>query len=157
MRKGIVIIAMFFVFLAGCDWAGPPTVYPYEFVQDSTQIAQIDIIYREAYTRKYNEDEIIILKVLEASEHQQMLNGILELQGGYRVPPPGVLGYYIIRITYKDGTKELVSFYGCAHLTPEGEIESNTHWNYSFFDNDAFLSLISSFVGESVTEPPYVE
>ena len=157
MKIRIFVLAIVFFLLAGCDWAGPAKVHPYEFVQDSAQIEQIDIVYRDAYTRKYNEDEITILKVLEASEHQQMLNGILELQGGYMVPPPGVLGHYIIRITYQDGTKELISGDGCAHRTPEGEIESNTHWNYSFFDNDAFLSLISSFIGEDVTEPPYVE
>lgn len=144
--------------LVGCDFSiVQPQEVPYEFLQGADQIDSIEIVYRDHYDKSVEEEDFLVLKVLDASEYQTLIQAVTDLQGGYRVPPPSALGYYIVKITYQDGTKELVGSYGCGHITPDGKLESVTHFNYSFFDNEAFLNMISSFLGEDVTEPPYVE
>ena len=148
IRKLLSISIVTAILLIGCKSASDE---PYPFRQDFDQIVSIEILKKEQATISID-TPMYVLKVLDPGEHQAIVDAILEMEGGRVVLDPSTdFGYYIIRITYKDGEMELIGNYNNAHVSTDGTIHVDSY----AFDKDQFYDVISEFLGEEVTEFTY--
>ena len=115
MKKALVIVLMIttFVFvLVGCE-LGPK---PYAFRQTVNEVAEIEICQLTV------DDEIIPLKSLNQNEISAIWTDIKALDCEYSlIDYPRTYGPLIIRITYKDGSGEILGCMNTGHFEKDGE------------------------------------
>jgi hypothetical protein len=142
----IALLVLVAIMLSGCFLRLFNTEEPYEFRQEFDQIVSIEIL-RIDYS--YSTNSTNVIKVIDPSMHQAVIDGLLEIPGGRVVlDPPSDLGVYIFRIRYQDGECELIGNSNNGFVTPGGEMHEK---NYVFQD-EPFYELLSRFLGEKVTD-----
>lgn len=143
-KLGSIIILCMFIF-TGCF---NQEYEQYEFRQDFDQIVKIEIVQKE-YDSILSTTPTFIVKVLEENEHQAMIDAILSTKGFRKTWEPNTgLGMHIIKIYYQNGEVELLGMYNNGYVSPDGE----THEDNYAFDKEEFLSLLSEWLGEEITE-----
>lgn len=121
------------------------------FQQGIDQIENIEILYKEDYNTYILDAQMPVLKTLDPAEYRPLIDAVQAAQGGRFAPPGDGFGYYIIRITYQDGMTELVGDTNSGFIAPGEKLKYNSFR----FNKEEYLGIISSFLGEEVTEPPY--
>lgn len=140
-------VMLILVLTSGCSFVSD---CPYEFRQDFDQIKKIEIVKKE-YDSIRTDTPIQLIKVLDESEHQAMIDAILDADGSYVGLEPGTgFGLYIIRIYYQNGEIELLGQYNNGYISPDGEI----HQDIYAFDREDFNAIISEFLDDEITGYP---
>ena len=144
IKLGAIILLCIFI-LTGCFYQ---EYEPYEFRQDFDQIVKIEIVQKE-YDSILPDTPTFVVEVLDESEHQTMIDAILSTKGFRKTwEPNSGLGMHIIKIYYQNGEVELLGMYNNGYIPPDGEIHED---NYAF-NKEEFLSLLSEWLGEEITE-----
>ncbi len=140
MKKRLLILwiaLLSIVQLTGCLLISEE---PYTFCQEADQIISIEIVQDFAPT--FEESDYRVIQTLEADEFQVLLDEVLDVPGNRTgMDPPTGIGNYIIKITYKDGTIELLGDFNNGYISPDGKLRQDCY----VFDREAFLALISKF------------
>lgn len=119
---------------------------PYKFRQDTDQIVSIEIL---KIVISYEHETTKVLMTIDPSEHQEVVNGLLEISGGRVVlDPPTGFGRYIFRITYQNGERELIGRYNNGYVTPGGEL----HFKNYCFNKEQFNEFLSGILGRTITD-----
>lgn len=146
-RKLVLLFTLLAALLAVCLYNNQT----FGFQQEIDQIESIEILYKESYNTYILDAQMPVLKTLDPAEYRPLIDAVQLAQGGRLASPGDGFGYYIIRITYHDGTTELVGDVNSGYITPDGKLKYD---NFRF-NKEEYLGIISSFLGEEVTEPPY--
>ena len=142
----IGIITLVVCILSGCFLISDE---PYTFRQEFEQIVSIEILKKE-YDSISPYTPMHVVKTVEPTMHQELINDLLKLEGGRIGLEPGTgFGVYIIRITYKDGEIEMLGDYNNGYITPDGKL----HEDIYAFDSDQYYQVISNYLGEVITPP----
>lgn len=132
----IIVLLLFWIF---------NTKGPYKFRQDTDRIVSIEILRHDP---SYDLSKARVLKTIDPSLHQDVINGLLEIPGSrVLLDPPRGFGTYFFRITYQDGECELIGKYNNGYVTPNGSLRET---NYSF-DKERFDEFLSGLLGEKIT------
>lgn len=143
--KIIVLTSVLIVMLTGCI-NGP--MKPYEFRQEFENIKTIEIATK-AYGYSDPTAPMNTIKTLDPSEHQTMIDAILDIPG-QRITPPGTgFGPYIIIISYDNGEKEYLGAWNNGYVLADGTTKQDTY----LFNEERFYALISSCLGKEITPP----
>lgn len=144
----IWIVILVVCMLSGCFFISKE---PYTFRQEFDQIVTIEILKKE-YDSTSPYTPMNVIKTIDPSMHQEMIDALLKAEGNRLGLSPGRgFGMYIIRIIYKDGEIEMMGNYSNGYITPDGEL----HENIYAFNREQFYAIISHYLGEVVTPPTY--
>lgn len=137
-----------FILTALCSGCIFQTETTYEFRQDADQINSIEILRKE-YDSIDTDTPMYVVKELESSEYQTVLDGIRMVDGGRNgLDPTTGFGLYVIRITYKNGEMEMIGNYSTGYISVDGE----THQEHYSFNIEQYYDLISALMGEEITD-----
>ena len=150
----IVLLSLVaFLFLGSCFMCCLPK-FGYEFRQEYDQIVRIEILEKMQYTSGYDPNKVEVLKTLDITEHRTFIDDLMKVDcvRVYYDPPLG-FGDHIIRITYRNGEKELISVYNSGYVSVEGTVTEDYH----MMDNDQFYDLLSGILGEQLSPKDWNE
>ena len=148
MKHKIVILLMLLsLLLTGCFFSTKAT---YTFRQSFDQIEKIEILKKE-YDSIRIDTPMNVIKELNPEEWQIIVDKLLSADGSIRRWEPGTgFGFYIIRISYKNGEAEMIGAYNNGYILPNGKIIQD----FYVFDYVQFHRILSEILGQEITDVP---
>lgn len=142
MKRLVICILLLALILSGCVRRVPPSL-----VQPEDQVVSIEIldVYRwHEHTPGDPLPEGILEVVCEISNHEEILNALHQLPR-YRPLGDPLLGFHghTIRITYQDGSFEMIGEACSYYETPDGE----WHYKHDRFNHETFEDFLSTYIG----------
>lgn len=137
-KKCLVFLALLLVLLTGCN---RNRVYPFAYSSDQISNIEIVNIPASSFMRGGDLQDITSVKTVFAEDWEALLSDFHEVRCyKYFNDPPTILEGLGIRITYTDGSYDIVgSHTGCYIL---GE---DIKYRWYGFDQEAFLNFIEEY------------
>lgn len=141
----ILFLSIVFSFL-GCNFENIDLTPEYEFRQGVDQIQSIEILEKE-YVSVRTDTPMYVLKSFDSSQFQMIIDKINEITIIKRFNSSASgFGYYIIRITYKNGEIDLLGNYNTGYYTTDGKL----HQESFFLNDEQYYELLSELLGEEI-------
>ena len=138
MKRAVFIgIIMLSLCLSGCN-----TSSEYTFMKPASEIVSMDIICTDPYRDYSAYNDIEPAYKIASEQWSSFISDFTKITcKRYYADPCLSLSGMVIRITYMDGSYEVISPYTGLHVTSDGD------WRYimCYFDDAAFNSLISAY------------
>ena len=140
MKKESWLIILFIgILLVGCQRG----VQKVSLRQTKEEIVCIELMYDES---PYLSDDREILYTLADNEIDSFVKALCDLEVKKHWSPSGGLGRIFVRISYKDGSQELIGVSAIMYIAVTGEMEADD-WHSA--DYNGILELFSKYVGET--------
>ncbi len=143
MKIILVVYVSLICFLCICAMVINPE---YSYRQSADQIIAIEILKNPEVR---TDAPMHVLKTLDPSEFQMVLDGLDSIQAHYKNGDPFYgFGMYVIRITYQNGEIDIIGNYNTGYITVDGQL----HQERFYFKREPYYDLISEILGEEVTD-----
>lgn len=132
------VIFLFVLIIVLCSCTAP--AHHYELQKSFEDIAKVDIFDNAVHSN--NIADLVWIKTIEKSEYTELLGQIIQLD--CYIPfndPPDYFGDYVLRITYLDGSYELIGSTNSIYFPHNGKTK---FYYYRFPDN--FNVLVSQYL-----------